>query len=292
MATVRIDSHQHFWRYEPREFAWIDDRMQTIRRDFLPPDLAPVLRGAGIDGCIAVQAPQTLAETRFLLECARTAPFVRGVVGWVDLRSPDVGDQLREFAGDPRFVGVRHIAQGEPDPRFLVQPDFLRGIAQLQPFDLVYDVLVFPHQLPAAIELCARFPQQRFVLDHLAKPYIRRGERQPWADDLSKLASLPNVACKLSGMVTEADWAAWTPAQLKPYLDHALAVFGPERLLFGSDWPVCLVASDYQRWVDTVADLLSHLHPDQRDAIFGGNAVRWYRLPLPTAGDLRTEGPK
>jgi L-fuconolactonase len=278
MGVPRIDSHQHFWRYEPREFAWIDERMAVIRRDFLPQDLGPVLRSAGIDGCIAVQAPQSLAETRFLLECAKQAPFVRGVVGWVDLRSPAVGDQLREFAGNPQFVGVRHIAQGEPDPRFLVQPDFLRGIAALQPFDLVYDVLVYPHQLPAAIELCARFPSQRFILDHLAKPYIRRGERQPWADDLTRLAALPNVACKLSGMVTEADWSAWTTAHLKPYVDHALATFGPDRLLFGSDWPVCLVACDYQRWVDTVAELVSPLTSDQRDAIFGGNAARWYRL--------------
>ena len=278
MAAPRIDSHQHFWRYAPQQFAWIDERMAVIRRDFLPADLAPELRAAGIDGCIAVQAVQSPAETRFLLECAARHPFVRGVVGWVDLRAPDVEARLRDCARAPGFVGVRHVVQDEPDPRFLLQPGFLRGIAALQPFDLVYDVLVFPHQLPAAIELCARCPQQRFVLDHLAKPLVARGELQPWASDLQRLAALPNVAGKLSGLVTEADWRAWTPAQLRPYLDVALGAFGPERLLFGSDWPVCLVASSYLRWVETVQALLSSLTAAQREQVFGGNAARWYRL--------------
>jgi L-fuconolactonase len=278
MATPRIDSHQHFWRYEPREFAWIDGRMAAIRRDFLPQDLAPLLAAGGFDGCIAVQAVQSLAETRFLLDCARSHPFVRGVVGWVDLRSQEVEVQLREFARDPHFVGVRHVVQSEPDPRFLLQPDFVRGIAALAPFDLAYDLLLFPHQLPAAVELCARFPRQRFVLDHLAKPRIAAGEREPWASDLQRLALLPNVACKLSGMVTEADWQRWTPAGLQPFVDAALAAFGPDRLLFGSDWPVCLCASDHARWVDAAAALLAALSPAQRAAVFGGNAARWYRV--------------
>ena len=278
MATPRIDSHQHFWRYEPREFAWIDERMAAIRRDFLPPDLAPLLAARGVDGCIAVQAVQSLAETRFLLDCARSSSFVRGVVGWVDLRSPHVDAQLRGFARDPHFVGVRHVVQSEPDPGFLLQPDFVRGIAAMAPFDLAYDLLLFPHQLPAAVELCARFPRQRFVLDHLAKPRIAAGERQPWAGDLQQLARLPNVACKLSGMVTEADWAQWTPAGLQPFVDTALAAFGPDRLLFGSDWPVCTVACDYTRWVDVAEELLAALSPAQRAAVFGGNAARWYRL--------------
>src|SRR5262245_35432742 len=225
MATPRIDSHQHFWRYEPREFAWIDERMAAIRRDFLPQDLAPLLAARDLQGCIAVQAVQSLAETRFLLDCARSHPTVRGVVGWVDLRSPQVEAQLREFARDRHFAGVRHIVQSEPDPRFLLQPDFVRGIAAMAPFDLAYDLLLFPHQLPSAIELCARFPQQRFVLDHLAKPRIAAGERQPWATDLQRLARLPNVACKLSGMVTEADWQRWTMAGLQPFVDEALGAF-------------------------------------------------------------------
>jgi L-fuconolactonase len=278
MATPRIDGHQHFWRYEPREFAWIDDKMAAIRRDFLPRDLAPLLAARGFHGCIAVQAVQSLDETRFLLDCARRHPFVRGVVGWVDLRAQEVDAQLREFAGNPRFVGVRHVVQSEPDPRFLLQPEFVRGIAALQPFDLAYDLLLFPWQLPAAIELCARFPQQRFVLDHFGKPRIAAGEREPWAGDLQRLALLPNVACKLSGMVTEADWRQWTPAGLKPYVDTVLSAFGPERLLFGSDWPVCLLACDHGRWADVVESLLAQLSPAQRAAVFGGNAARWYRL--------------
>ncbi|MEI6129769.1 MAG: amidohydrolase family protein [Planctomycetota bacterium] len=279
MSVPRIDCHQHFWHYEPSLFAWIDEPMAVIRRDLLPSDLAPELQRASIDGCIAVQAPQSLAETRFLLSCAHQNSFVRGVVGYVDLRSKELGEQLREFTKDPHFIGVRHIAQAEPDPRFLVQPDMLRGIALLQSFDLAYDLLVYKNQLPAAIELCARFTGQRFVLDHLAKPGIARNEWQPWADQIAMLAALPNVAAKLSGMVTEADFRTWSPAQLKPYVDHALCHFGPERLMFGSDWPVCLVASSYQRWVETLASLLAHLSAAQREQIFGGNAQRWYRLP-------------
>lgn len=281
MKTPRIDSHQHFWRYSAADYGWIDDSMAALRRDFLPADLRPLLDAAALDGCIAVQAPQTLAETRFLLALAQQNPWIRGVVGWVDLQSPEVDAQLREFSRNPRFVGVRHICQAEPDARFLVSEPFLRGLAALAPYDLVYDVLVFPHQLPAAVELAARFPGQRFVLDHLGKPNLRAGDLAAWAGDLRALAQHGNVSCKLSGLVTEADWTRWSEATLRPAFECIWQAFGPTRLLFGSDWPVSLVASTYQRWVDTVAGWLGSATDADREAVFGGNALRVYRLPKP-----------
>lgn len=281
MKTPRIDSHQHFWRYSAAEYGWISEPMAALRRDFLPADLKPLLDAAGLDGCIAVQAPQTLAETRFLLDLAKHHPWLRGVVGWVDLQSPEVDLQLREFSRNPRFVGVRHIAQAEPDPRFLCSEPFQRGLAALAPYDLVYDLLVFPHQLPAAIELVDRFPGQRFVLDHCAKPDLRNGELEAWATAIAALARHRNVACKVSGLVTEADWATWTPAGLHRAFATVRDAFGPDRLLFGSDWPVCLCASDYQRWVDTVAGWCADLTAAEQDGVFGGNALQLYRLPKP-----------
>jgi len=276
---VRIDSHQHFWRYDAREYDWIDDSMQRLRRDFLPADLRPLLDAAGIDACIAVQARQSLDETRFLLELAQQAPWVQGVVGWIDLQAEDVTDQLREFTGQPALVGIRHIAQAEPDPRFLVGERFLRGIAALQDFDLTYDILVFAPQLPAAVELVARFPNQRFVLDHLGKPDLRAGALDDWSRQIDALASHPNVACKVSGLATEADWQRWTPATLAPALETVGAAFGCDRLLYGSDWPVCLCAVEYPRWHALVADWLAGRTAAERDAVFGGNATRWYPLP-------------
>ena len=281
MKTPRIDSHQHFWRYSAAEYGWIDEPMAALRRDFLPGDLKPLLDAAGLDGCIAVQAPQTLAETRFLLDLAKHHPWIRGVVGWVDLQSPEVDQQLREFSRNPRFVGVRHIAQAEPDPRFLVGDAFQRGLAALAPYDLVYDLLVFPHQLPAAIELVDRFPGQRFVLDHAAKPALRSGDLDGWATAIAALARHRNVSCKVSGLATEADWASWTPAGLYRAFATVRDAFGPDRLLFGSDWPVCLCASDYQRWVDTVAGWCADLTTADQDGVFGGNALQLYRLPKP-----------
>lgn len=276
--AMRIDSHQHFWRYSSATHGWIDDSMAAIRRDFGPEDLAQELRASGIDACITVQVDQTLDETRQMLATADAHPWIAGVVGWVDLRSPTVRDQLRTFAAHPKFVGIRHIVQGEPDPRFVLQPEFQRGIAALAEFDLVYDVLVYPHQLPAAVELAARHPQQRFVLDHLAKPRIRARELRPWARDLADFAQLPNTSCKLSGMVTEAEFASWRDEDLAPYAQVALETFGPQRLLFGSDWPVCLVAASYARWFDLVCSWLAPLTPAERDGVLGGNAGRIYRL--------------
>ena len=237
---MHIDAHQHFWTYNPVEYDWIDDSMQSLRRDFLPADLQPELQRAGFQGCVAVQARQTLAETRWLLELAERSEFILGVVGWVDLRSPRLREELASLAaGKSKLVGVRHIVQAEPDDRFLLQPEFLRGMALLEEFDLAYDVLIYAKHLPVAAEFVEQLPRQRFVLDHLAKPPIKSGELAVWERGIRKLASFPNVYCKLSGLVTEADWRNWKPKDIKPCLDVAFDCFGPRRLMIGSDWPVC-----------------------------------------------------
>lgn len=273
-----VDAHQHFWRYDAREYGWIDDRMVPLRRDFLPEDLGPVLRQDGFDACVAVQARQTLEETRWLLELADGHPFVVGVVGWVDLQSPDVRAQLESVTRHPKLVGVRHIVQGEPDDLFLLRAEFCRGIALLGEFGLAYDILIYPRHLEVAAEFARRFPSQRFVLDHLGKPDIRRGEIRSWAAGLRGLARCPNVWGKLSGLVTEADWGAWTPEQLRPYLDVALDCFGAERLMIGSDWPVCTLAASHARATGAVRDYLRDRPAHERDAVLGGNARRFWNL--------------
>jgi L-fuconolactonase len=275
---VRIDAHQHFWRYSPAEYPWIGAGMERLARDHLPADLAPLAKAAGIGGTVAVQARQSLAETRWLLELADASPLVRGVVGWVDLRSPEVAADLAALGGRPRLVGVRHVVQDEPDPRFLLGADFLRGLGLLHQHGLTYDLLLYPPQLPAAVELAARLPDQPFVLDHLAKPRVKTGGLDPWRHDVAALARRPNVWCKVSGLVTEAAWRRWTRAEFAPYLDVALAAFGPGRLMFGSDWPVCLLAADYPDVVGIAEDFFARLPAAERAAIFGGNAVRFYGL--------------
>jgi L-fuconolactonase len=272
-----IDSHHHFWRYHPVEYAWIDESMRAIRRDFLPADLKREIKAAGVDGVISVQARQNLAETEWLLELASQDDFLRGVVGWVPLARPKVRVHLERFSAYPKFKGVRHVVQGEPDGFMLAEP-FNDGIRQLREFGLVYDILIVERQLPEAMQLVDRHPDQVFVLDHLAKPLIKHGAFEPWRKNLMSLARRPQVWSKLSGMVTEADFADWTPEQLFPYFETALEAFGPERLLFGSDWPVCLVACDYARWKSTVEQWLAPLSPDERAAILGGNAATAYRL--------------
>jgi L-fuconolactonase len=277
---VRIDAHQHFWRYDEREYDWISEGMESLRRDFLPADLEPELRRAGFQGSIAVQARQSLEETRWLLELAERNPFVVGVVGWVDLRSPEAALQLDALRGNPKLVGVRHVAQSEPDDRFLVGEDFLRGVGLLEGRGLAYDILIYPRHLRVAAEFVDRFPGLRFVLDHAAKPEIRTGEIRDWARDLSTLARLPNVVCKLSGLVTEADWRAWSPEGVRPYLDVAWDAFGPERLLIGSDWPVCTLAAEYGRTMDLVLDYLSRRPTTEQEAVCGGNARRLWNLTM------------
>jgi L-fuconolactonase len=275
---MHIDAHQHFWIYHRNEYEWIDDSMAALRRDFLPHDLKPELDGAGFLGSVAVQARQTLEETRWLLELAEGSPSVLGVVGWVDLRSPEVGAQLKRFAANPKLVGVRHIVQSEPDDRFLLQPDFLRGISLLEDFDLAYDILIYTKHLPVAAEFVERFPRQRFVLDHLAKPPIKSGKVDSWTEGIRRLATFPNVFCKLSGLVTEADWPSWTPEQITPYLDVAFEAFGADRLMIGSDWPVCLAAASYARAMQVVKNYLDGQTPECRESVLGGNARRFWRL--------------
>ena len=277
---MHIDAHQHFWRYDRREYGWIDDSMAALRRDFLPADLKPEMECGGFQGCVAVQARQTLEETRWLLELAEHAPFILGVVGWLDLRSARLRFELKSFAGNSKLVGVRHVVQSEPEERFLLQPEFLCGISMLEEFDLAYDILIYAKHLPVAAEFVARFPRQRFVLDHLAKPPIKSGALDSWARGIRELAAFPNVYCKVSGLVTEADWQAWKPEDMRPCLDVAFECFGPSRLMIGSDWPVCTVAAPYSRVMDVVKDYISKYAAEERNAVLGGNAAKFWRLKL------------
>jgi L-fuconolactonase len=273
---MHIDAHQHYWIYNSDEYAWIDDSMAALRRDFLPEHLQSELENSDFHGSILVQTRQTLEETRWLLELAGQFSSILGVVGWVDLQSPDVHSRLGEFVQNPKLVGIRHIVQAEPDDRFLLRQNFLRGISLLEEFDLAFDILIYTRHLSAAAEFVERFPRQRFVLDHLAKPPIRSGEITSWAAGIRRLAEFPNVFCKLSGLVTESDWRNWTAEQITPYLDIAFEAFGPNRLMIGSDWPVCLAAASYCRAVNVVKDYLSRHTPAVRDAVLGGNARRFY----------------
>ena len=245
----RIDSHQHFWKYSAEEYGWIDDSMAALRRDFLPADLQETLSAAGVDGAISVQARQSIEETEWLLDLAESNEFLVGVVGWVPFVDPDIHKILSCLATRKKLKGIRHIVQSEPDDRFLLREDFNRGVRALLEHDLTYDILIYERHLPVAIEFVDRHPKQRFVLDHIAKPRIRDGATTPWRENLHELARRQNVWCKLSGVATEADFTTWTEAQLRPYIDVALEAFGPKRIMFGSDWPVCLAAISYAGWL-------------------------------------------
>lgn len=275
---MKIDAHQHFWQYEAEKHAWIDDDMALIRQDFMPDDLWPRLQAQQIDGCVAVQADQTETETKFLLSLAAKHDFIKGVVGWIDLRSPRLAERLDHYEAEAKLVGFRHIVQSELDVNFLLREDFIRGLAELQSRNYSYDILIFPHQLGAALELARRFPEQRFVVDHLAKPYIRDGFFDGWANLISALGERQNVYCKLSGMLTEAHWQAWTFAHLEPYLACVLEAFGPKRLMYGSDWPVCLLAGDYEAGHNVVERFIAKLSPSEQAAIMGKNAIDFYQL--------------
>lgn len=275
---MTIDSHQHFWNYELPNHAWINDEMAVIRRDFTPADLAPILAANDVAGCVAVQADQTRAETDFLLDLAAKHDFIRGVVGWIDLRADDLEAQLDDYAGAHQLKGFRHIVQGEPDPRFMLRPDFLRGIELIGKRGYTYDILILPHQLGSALELVRLFPEQRFVLDHLAKPYIKDGYIAGWEAGIRALAAHPNVWCKVSGLVTEADYHRWTEAQLKPYLDVVFDAWPGERIMFGSDWPVCRVAAPYDRVLGLMNNYLDGFEAERKEAVLGGNCRAFYRL--------------
>jgi L-fuconolactonase len=276
---MRIDAHQHFWRYDPAHYPWIGDRMEGLKRDYLPDDLQPLLEQTGIQATIAVQARHSVEETAWLLELADRHAWIKGVVGWIDLGSSQAREQLEQVAQHPKLRGIRHIVHDEHDERFMLRPDFLQGLGMLAAFNLTYDLLLFPRHLPVAIQVVRQFPQQRFVLDHIAKPEIRAGNFSPWDADLRALAGFENVACKLSGLVTEAAWRQWQPGDFQRYLDHVVDCFGPERLIFGSDWPVCTLSGEYPAVVGLIQEYLAAFPDDVQAGIWGGNAARWYALP-------------
>jgi len=275
---MRIDAHHHFWHYNPAEYGWIDETMQRIRRDFLPPDLAGELQAVGIDGVVTVQARQSLEETDWLLSLAAKHEFMRGVVGWLPLCDAALQDHLDERSTVAKLKAVRHVVHDEPDDNFILRQDFNRGVATLGKHGLTYDILIFERHLPQTIEFVDLNPQVTFVLDHLAKPRIKENVLEPWRTQIAELAKRPNVYCKVSGMVTEADFSAWTPVQLRPYWETVINAFGPERVMFGSDWPVCLVACEYAEWHRVVADFAAELSAIEQARLFGGTANDAYRL--------------
>ena len=276
--TARIDAHHHLWRYSKEDYGWIAGKMAAIARDFLPQDLQLALSTSGIHGSIAVQARQSLEETQSLLDFAQQSDVIRGVVGWAPIAGPEFPAVLDRFEPFRKLKGVRHVVQDEPDVAFLLRSDFNAGISLLRQYDLVYDILIFERQLPAAISFVDRHPAQVFVLDHIAKPRIRDGALEPWRSYIRELARRENVSCKLSGMVTEADWAHWRPQDLQPYFDVVLDAFGPNRLMAGSDWPVCLLATTYKNWFSTLREFISPLSVTEQDLILGGVATHVYSL--------------
>lgn len=275
---MAIDAHHHFWKYTPEEYGWITEGMSILRRDYLPADLRREAAAVGIDGVISVQARQTLDETDWLLKLADENDFIRGVVGWVPLISETMGNDLARYANRPKLKAVRHVLQDEPDDNYMLRDDFNRGIALLKKAGLRYDILIFERHLPNAIKLADRHPGTTFILDHIAKPRIRENKVSPWRENLRELARRPNVYCKISGMVTEANHANWTPQQLRPYFDAALEAFGSRRLMFGSDWPVCLLACGYRRWFQIVREFASKLTHDEQDRLFEQTAIEAYGL--------------
>lgn len=275
---MTIDAHHHLWRYTPQEYGWIDDTMQLLRRDFLPADLKSAMRSAGVDGTIAVQARQTLEETRWLLDLADENDEIRGVTGWAPIAGPEFPGVMEEFDGRAKLKALRHVIQGERDENYILREDFNSGIRALEGSGLVYEILIYERHLPQTIEFVDRHPNQLFVLDHLAKPLIATGVMEPWAAQMRELGKRENAWCKVSGMVTEADWNAWTSETLKPYIDVAVEAFGPQRLMAGSDWPVCLVACSYERWWQVLRAYFSSFSQQEREKIFGQNAVEVYNL--------------
>ena len=273
-----IDSHHHYWQYNPVEYDWINDSMKVIRTDFLPEKLEQTIAEAGIDGVISVHARQLVEETDWLIGLAHQNKFMKGVVGWLPLIQNNIETYLEKYSGEKILKGIRHVVQGETDPEFILRNDFNRGISLLKKYSLVYDILIFERQLPNTIRFVDQHPDQIFVLDHIAKPLIGRNELSPWKVNIQELAKRENVSCKISGMVTEADFNCWTPEQLLPYFDVVLEAFGPDRLLFGSDWPVCLVATSYKNWADLVRETISTFSETEQAKIMGGNAVKIYRL--------------
>ncbi len=275
---MKIDSHHHFWKYNEKEYGWMDERMARIRRDFLPADLKREIDRAGIDGVVSVQARQTVEETRFLLALAERREFIKGVVGWVPLIDPNVREAMAEFSAQEKLKGYRHVLHDERDDRYMMRDDFNSGVKAVTEAGLIYDILIFEKHLPQTIEFVDRHPRQVFVVDHIAKPRIRDGYLSPWQSRINELARRENVYCKISGLATEADWQNWTEAELKPYLDTVVEAFGPKRLMFGSDWPVCLLAVEYDRWSRIITEYVASLTAAEQSRILGGTAVEAYKL--------------
>lgn len=272
-----IDSHQHFWKYDPVRDSWIDNTMKTIQRDFLPADLKPILLNENVDGCIAVQADQSEQETNFLLHLASKNNFIKGVVGWVNLRDSNVEKRLKHFSENSLFKGVRHILQAEKDD-FMLDQAFMNGIGKLAPLNLTYDLLVYPHQLKNSTTLVSKFSEQKFVLDHLAKPPIKSGEINSWKREIKELAKHPNVYCKISGMTTEASWLNWKPEDFTPYIDVIFEEFGTHRIMFGSDWPVCLLSGNYTESKQILTSYLKQLSTVEQSQVMGLNAANFYGI--------------
>ena len=275
---MRIDAHQHFWRYHPDHHGWMTEEMDILKRDFLPEHMAPLMQSIGFDATVAVQARQMLAETDWLLELSEQNDFIAAVIGWVDLSSSDVVEQLETYAAREKLKGVRHVVHDEPDDDFMLREDFQRGIGALEPFGLTYDLLLYPRHLPVAVRLVEKFPDQPFVLDHIAKPGIKDGNIKPWQDDLQALSSSGRIYCKLSGMVTEARWRNWTADDFRRYLDIVLGAFGAERLMIGSDWPVCTLSGDYAPVMSVVMEYTEQLDRAGAEGILGGNCARFYGI--------------
>jgi L-fuconolactonase len=274
---LAIDAHQHFWKYSPVKDAWITDDMKVIQRDFLPQDLAPKLAAHGIEGCVAVQADQSEAETEFLLSLAEENAFIKGVVGWVDLRADNLSERLAYFSKFKKLKGFRHIIQGEP-AGFMLDRKFILGVQKLADYNFTYDLLLYHHQLPEALQFIQQLPQVNIVVDHLAKPSIRTQEKNEWALNIAALAAFKNVHCKISGMVTEADWKNWKQNDFTPYLDVLFESFGPARLMYGSDWPVCLLAASYEAQLSIAQTYLSTFSAHEKHLVMGENARKFYNL--------------
>jgi len=273
-----IDAHQHFWQYDEKKHSWISDEMAVLKKDFLADTLQAVFNKNEVAGSIAVQADQSEEETEFLLKLAAENDFIKGVVGWVDLRSPNIKERLSYFSDFPKLKGFRHVVQDEPDPNFMLGEAFLQGISALKPFNFTYDILIFPKQLEAAVQLVQKFPDQLFVIDHIAKPDIKKAERSYWENHMQAIAKHPNVFCKVSGMVTEADWKNWNYSDFVPYLDIVFEAFGTDKIMFGSDFPVCLLAGSYNNVKGIIDQYLKKFSIEEQEKIWSGNALRFYNI--------------
>ena len=274
----RIDAHQHFWQFDPVRDSWITEDMSVIRRDFLPADLEPVLNSNDFDGCVLVQADQSEAHNNFMLQLADDYDFIKGIVGWVDLQAENVEERLQFYSQYKTMKGFRHVLQGEEDRQLMLRPAFMRGIGLLNQYGFAYDILIFPDQLQFIPELVKALPDQRFVIDHIAKPGIKQQEIAAWATDIKAVAQYQNVWCKVSGMVTEADWKQWKKEDFTPYLDVVTEAFGAKRIMYGSDWPVCQVAASYEKMLEIVQEYYASFSREEQALIFGGNATRFYHL--------------